>query len=567
MEFSSTIKWIVILNIIILNFLSPTLFNSAQASSVNSYNLTIEDLEINNNTTIENKSILIKGNLTILSTGSYSLINCKIFFEDKKNSRPMFRVEPGGRLYLSNSEINGGRQNLSDTTFKILSSEIEITGCRFSNNYISLNLNYISNVTISQCIFSENTYGILLTGCNDIRFLNCTFIKNSQNACKLINSGRETEIKMINSSILHENSFKGNETVLLNSSLAFINVSYNDSIELDQASEVTIYWYLNLITLDKKNKKLDLVDISIYDGFDNFIDNYTTNEEGELYWIILAQKKIGDKNFNPYVLVASKKGYIQLKKDDLFIDINTSSPYIIKLSKSDKDSEPDYQQTIFTVCVCVIVIICVFLSLLAINMFIIRRRARSVGLDPLLFGEDKQKTDLMKGDIITCSECGAQVSPDEKFCPHCGDYFEGEEFECPGCNTLVSEKAKSCPKCGKTFETEEKELSKASKSTKPSGTSVISSGEKEKLFCSECGAVIIDKDKRCPGCGLILRDKARMGDKDTKYAFKVTAAEEAKLRKIEKSSNLNGDTYMCSMCGASIKEDTVKCPKCGIEFE
>ena len=120
---------------------------------------------------------------------------------------------------------------------------------------------------------------------------------------------------------------------------------------------------------------------------------------------------------------------------------------------------------------------------------------------------------------------------------------------------------------GETIPTEEKELSKESKSTQASRTIANGSTEKEKLFCSECGAVISDKDKRCPGCGLLFRDKTRKDEKDTRYAFKVTAAEEAKLKKMEESSILNGETYMCSMCGANINEDTVKCPKCGTEFE
>ena len=48
--------------------------------------------------------------------------------------------------------------------------------------------------------------------------------------------------------------------------------------------------------------------------------------------------------------------------------------------------------------------------------------------------------------LITCPECGQQVSDRAKACPHCG--FDMTAPKCPDCGEYLAEGADACPKCG-----------------------------------------------------------------------------------------------------------------------
>ncbi|MCQ5376050.1 MAG: zinc-ribbon domain-containing protein [Methanomassiliicoccales archaeon] len=54
---------------------------------------------------------------------------------------------------------------------------------------------------------------------------------------------------------------------------------------------------------------------------------------------------------------------------------------------------------------------------------------------------------------FVCSECGAEVPPDAKKCPQCGEPFEDEEDEmiCADCGAKVKQSDKKCWNCGKEF--------------------------------------------------------------------------------------------------------------------
>ncbi|MBQ2953765.1 MAG: zinc ribbon domain-containing protein [Clostridia bacterium] len=48
--------------------------------------------------------------------------------------------------------------------------------------------------------------------------------------------------------------------------------------------------------------------------------------------------------------------------------------------------------------------------------------------------------------LITCPECGKQISDRAKACPHCG--FDLNAPKCPDCGTYLPEGAAACPSCG-----------------------------------------------------------------------------------------------------------------------
>lgn len=52
-----------------------------------------------------------------------------------------------------------------------------------------------------------------------------------------------------------------------------------------------------------------------------------------------------------------------------------------------------------------------------------------------------------------CPQCGSELSPGYKFCPHCG--FKPPLF-CPSCGVALSQEFRFCPSCGKAAPVEEK---------------------------------------------------------------------------------------------------------------
>ena len=51
-----------------------------------------------------------------------------------------------------------------------------------------------------------------------------------------------------------------------------------------------------------------------------------------------------------------------------------------------------------------------------------------------------------------CMNCGAEITPNAKFCPECGNPVKAKEGVCPGCGKEVPEGAKFCPECGTKIE-------------------------------------------------------------------------------------------------------------------
>ena len=66
-----------------------------------------------------------------------------------------------------------------------------------------------------------------------------------------------------------------------------------------------------------------------------------------------------------------------------------------------------------------------------------------------------------------CSSCGAEVSPDDKFCPGCGMKLEDEKnaitsSKCISCGAEITQNIKFCPKCGAKQNSESTNISNVS---------------------------------------------------------------------------------------------------------
>jgi RNA polymerase subunit RPABC4/transcription elongation factor Spt4 len=604
------------------------------------------EIKITTKQEFTNGNIIINstGKLIIQENGDLFLKNVNIGFNTTGNGTPTIHVLKGGKLEMTNltaeylyspdNELKykitidlGAILNLTNCNFYsksllknpqfiIYSSNIQIQNCKFAHDFIGLLLQNISNISIinceflganhglrligtqyiilKNCTFSTGNYGVEIIESENISFNRCIFSSQEESSCKLVNSGKKMSIKFTNCTIAksltpnQQKSLLGFE--LENSKLIITNQTLqnihpiNKSWDLDENSEINMFHYLNLLTVDSKEKPLGSVDIVITDNTSASVFSGITNEQGRLGWIVLQTKKILKNEtiiYNPFKIVATKN------KDDYksttyisLITGNSGKYQKVELTKKKKDSEDDWQNSILLICVCVMVVITVFILMLSINLYLARKKAGLDKINGIIFKDDvqrkgagDQRTVVDGKELITCSECGTMVTEDASFCPHCGEYFEGEEFRCPGCDTKLREKDSSCPKCGRIFEdkTEKKSDTKTKKNAgKRTG----------KLFCSECSAVIDENDTSCPGCGLEFKEKTHKEDGKKyksmdeeipngkkEFAHKLTEEEEAEVQEKKENLDESEDVYMCSICGATVGESSKKCPKCGTELE
>jgi ribosomal protein L40E len=580
---------------------------------------------IDNEIRIKSRLDFLNGNVVINSTGKIiigengklNLEHVNIGFNSSGVGIPTIHVLDGGELYIDNMtsritysneskliykliidkngtlEMNAcdwvlGNNDSMRSGFIIHSSKIKICNSTFSNGYTGLLFENTNSISISRCSFYGNNYGCMILNTSNIEFDNCTFWGNYVKDIKLVNS----HLSVIN-----------------------LNLSYlpiTKGLELDNTSKYDVYWHLNIIVTDKSDKPLSSVQILIMDGNDAEVFVNETNETGQLTGIKLLQQTVYHNmslDYNPFKIKASKDRkdkkdytgtfYIELSK------ANSSTTHTLELKKGKEDDASGFDDPLMLFCICGMTIVTVFLILMSINVYLARKK---VGLDKYstIGGINKdQRVYGSDSELITCSECGTQVSDDATFCPHCGEYFEGEEVFCPGCNARINEKAESCPKCGRIFEEEKSDKKEKSKSQVDITASdkrkeTKSKSKTEKLLCSECGAVVVGADTECPGCGSVFKEHSTR--KTGKVAQKITQAEELQESKggkeakevyeakkgkqgkelekrtkslessedLEDSDYIKGDhkdAYMCSICGAGVSSKTKICPKCGTELE
>jgi len=76
---------------------------------------------------------------------------------------------------------------------------------------------------------------------------------------------------------------------------------------------------------------------------------------------------------------------------------------------------------------------------------------------------------------INCSKCGKTITPEDKFCPHCGAPQEQPSVEhktCPKCNHTNPVGASFCEKCGTSLSVAQA----ANKSSEPQPNKIVSQG-------------------------------------------------------------------------------------------
>ena len=621
----------------------------------------IDDNEtISTKTEFSNGNLIINssGKLIINSTGELTLRNVNIGFNTTGNGTPTIQVRSDGKLNMINlttriilspdTELKyeiifdkGSRVNITNSEFvlfnelkkpqiEIFSSQLFINNCIFGNGFAGLFFENVSGISIINSTFLTDDYGIIINNSENITFINCNF--NNKIALFFANnSGNQKPLILLNCTFtkINEDGYSPiyfilneSKTMLVNPRNCMINVS--EKLELTGNSRLDISWYLHLRTIDKNNKSIGNVDVSIFDNFDIEVFQDKTNDTGDLSCILLLTKEIKPNNIidhNPFKIkaVKGKEKYTGTEYIELTWP-NSSKVQILELVKKDDDDQNNFEDTLFMFCFCGLTIATVFLLLMSLNVYLARKKLGLNKHHDVLLGDGKQLPLGSGKELITCSECGTQVTDDATFCPHCGEYFESEELVCPGCNARLIENANECPKCGRVFEKSNISIEKDRETEKglihekgpksiidakevsnvSDGSGEDNGNKRDKLFCSECGAVVYVSDQNCPSCGLLFVDKiehkvskpkkdSKNDEKVLRTAQKLTAMEEksgSEFNKKKGKENKDGpvlrennkadlefekDTldgsYMCSICGADISEKTKICPKCGTELE
>ncbi|MFO8050674.1 MAG: zinc ribbon domain-containing protein [Thermoplasmatota archaeon] len=100
---------------------------------------------------------------------------------------------------------------------------------------------------------------------------------------------------------------------------------------------------------------------------------------------------------------------------------------------------------------------------------------------------------------ITCSACGTEIGPDDDTCSKCGADLEEEEHICGKCGNNISPTDMECPKCGSRL----KPVKKGKDDKKDQDILKLRGGvdKKGKKTCSNCGAVYMEREGKCPECG------------------------------------------------------------------
>jgi RNA polymerase subunit RPABC4/transcription elongation factor Spt4 len=247
----------------------------------------------------------------------------------------------------------------------------------------------------------------------------------------------------------------------------------------------------------------------------------------------------------------------------------------------DDDSGEEDDGTSFSlfiiICFSMLFIIIVFMAVMG---YLTQKKVKEMGgVEPGTLPEDLEEP--KPKEKMECSECGAVIDADSDKCSKCGEVFDGEEFQCPKCGKIVPEEAEVCKYCGNKFlsliEEERERVRKEESERVREGERRKKEEEKkfvDKIYCSECGAVVDESMTECPGCGEkfeeeIEEERERGGEGERKRGREGERSEKTKdTSDADSDMEVDDDAgFICSVCGAMVQESSNKCPKCGTEFE
>lgn len=278
------------------------------------------DWIVNTTTSVNDKTIILNGNLTVKNNGNLALDNITLLMNCTYDGEYYIEVQDGGSLYIYNSNITAVNTSChylfwvrNNSKFEMKNSELHecggngltvetngilIENSMFSNNNCGIYLSRSQNNTISNCTLLNNCQGIYLSmGSSNNKISDCTISTNSGCGIKLyyssINSVLNCTISNNGNGINLERSSNNiiSGCIALNNSYGLhISSSENNNVSNCALSNnnygiyLDWYAYTNQITRSTISNN-HASGIRIYSSSDNCITNSTISNNSEGIYI------------------------------------------------------------------------------------------------------------------------------------------------------------------------------------------------------------------------------------------------------------------------------------------
>ena len=161
---------------------------------------------------------------------------------------------------------------------------------------------------------------------------------------------------------------------------------------------------------------------------------------------------------------------------------------------------------------------------------------------------------------MECSNCGAEIEDDSKFCEECGAKVEIVK-KCPKCGNENPANAKFCVECGESLDNDDPEDSEDKEDVKSDVSE--DDGDSDSSEDKNAGDSDVSGDD---GDSDSSEDKD--DEKVKESAEEVTKKEETKddndsKSKSSSSDKLEDNEQFCSNCGEKVPKDSARCIFCG----
>jgi len=191
-----------------------------------------------------------------------------------------------------------------------------------------------------------------------------------------------------------------------------------------------------------------------------------------------------------------------------------------------------------------------------------------------LTSQYKQQQNVLKG-MVSCPNCGAQISANSGFCNVCGSKIEkqvspapqpGAGKICPKCQKTVEADALFCTFCGNQFEAQpaapayEEPAAPAYEEPATPAYEEVHIPEVTVPTCVKCGAVLEEGQKFCTVCGTKVEEEPAAPVYEEPAA---PAYEEPVTPPYEEVHIPEVTVPTCVKCGAVLEEGQKFCTVCG----